>query len=384
MEYMNRIETNPSRVAKKIGLDRRTVYNWIKENAMPKKENRDKVIACAEFFQLTDEKTNEFLKAAGFDNEVFPPNDLVKTIFADYIEDLFTKLRQFNPHPIMLLLTQANWSEPPCRDAILLKAKTAYSENVLHIHPPVSLSVDADSYFAELGQQCGMECVKNDFDFEKILKKRVENGNSLFLLVSRFEQGVPSLGKRLASIVRDISEMYSNHFHVMLCGGEKLVTLKYENGNLSLLNLAKEEYWPELGRKEVYALCQHRFPNLDLEDVLVDKLLEISGGHPQLLDKCLEFQSSGLNSENYPEKLSQCSEVLQLFTPYKKTRIHEQWDKWLKQDKLAGWQPYILDDVLRELYWKNALVKRDNDGEIGLYWRCEAIRMAGKKILGGG
>jgi hypothetical protein len=74
----------------------------------------------------------------------------------------------------------------------------------------------------------------------------------------------------------------------------------------------------------------------------------------------------------------------QLFIPLKKTSTQGQWGKWLEQDKLTEWQPYILDDILRELYWKNALVRREKDGKSGLYWRCEAMRMAGKKILGGG
>ena len=103
------------------------------------------------------------------------------------------------------------------------------------------------------------------------------------------------------------------------------------------------------------------------------------------MNQCLEFQSNfpELALADYPDKLSRRDEISQLFIPFRKTRTQKQWEQWLKQDRLAEWQPYILDDVLRELYWKNALVRGENEGESGLYWRCKAIKMAGKRILGG-
>ena len=277
-QYMRRIRASDNAVAEEIGMNRLTIGNWKRGDMNPDKKNRSKIVACATFLRLTEEEKSEFIISAGFVEENFPSNDLTEVIFDDYIQGLFTKLAQLNPHPIMLLLTQADWSDPPCREAILCRAKQVYFGNVLHIHPPVSLSVDADSYFAHLGEQCGMECVKNDYDFEQVLKKRIENSDRLFLLVSRFEQGVPSLGEHLASIIRNLSEDYANRFHVMLCGGEKLAALKYESGHLSLLNFAKDEHWTELGRDEVYILSKHRFPDLNLYETLVDRLLEISGG----------------------------------------------------------------------------------------------------------
>ncbi len=383
-KYMDRIRAKDNAVAKEIGVNRLTIAQWKKGEWMPSKKNYDKIVACADFLRLTEEEKSEFIISAGFQEENFPPNDLADEIFDKYISGLFSKLAQLNPHPIMLLLTQANWSDPPCREAILRRAKQVYFRNVLHIHPPVSLSVDRDSYFAHLGEQCGMECVKNDYDFEQGLKKRIEKSQRLFLLVSRFEQGVPTLGEHLASIIRNLSEDYANRFHVILCGGEKLAALKYESGHLSLLNFAKDEHWTELGRDEVCILRKHRFPNLNLYEILVDRLLEISGGHPKILNQCLAFQSNfpELDLAKYPDKLSRSDEISQLFIPFIKTRMQKQWNQWLAQDRVAEWQPYILDDVLRELYWKNALIRREKEGESGLYWRCKAIKMAGKRILG--
>ncbi len=380
---MRRIRSSDNDIAVEIGVSRLTIGNWRKGFMMPSKKNYDKIIACTNFFRLTEEEETEFLIKAGFFEENFPPNNLLEIIFDDYIQGLFSKLAQLNPHPIMLLLTQASWSDPPCRDAILCRAKQIYFENVLHIHPPVSLSIDSDSYFAHLGQQCGMECVKNDYDFEQVLKKRIENNSRLFLLVSRFEQGVRTFGEHLASIIRNLSEDYANNFHVMLCGGEKLAALKYESGQLSLLNFAKDEHWAELGANEVYILSKNRFPNLNLNDILVEKLLAVSGRHPKILSQCLELQSNSpeLKLSDYPEKLSHSDEILQLFIPFRKKQSQQKWKQWLSQDRLAEWHPYLLDNVLRDLYWKNALVKREKDGVSGLYWRCEAMQIAATRIL---
>jgi transcriptional regulator with XRE-family HTH domain len=422
-ERLDRKNLNSAQLADIIGVNRCTTDRWVKGKNTPQRGGniRKKLLRCIKplDFQYVTE-FNQFLEAAGqpvlndaeqqkyFPHSKFelppPPqlatssnneecqeheypinNKLAGVIFIDYIKGLFLKLSQLNPYPIMLLLTQAHWDEPPCRDAILARARQLYSDaNVLHIHPPVSLSVDSESYFADLGKQCGMECVKKEYDFEKLLKARVEKTDCLFLLVSCFEQGVPSLGKQLASMIRNISETYPYKFHVVLCGGNKLAALKYKYGHLSLLNIATVEHWPELGRAEVKALGEHRFELLDLDDATADDLLEVSGGHPQLLNECLKLQKQNplLNPTDFVEELTQCDALWQSFLPFDKDQQARQTIcEWLKQDKLAYWQPYIQNELLRELYWKNLLVKRDNNGKQGLEWRCDAVRMAGKRIL---
>ncbi len=79
---------------------------------------------------------------------------------------------------------------------------------------------------------------------------------------SRFEQGAPIPRRQLAQLLRskvEDNENYSRRLHIMLCGGETLEYLKYKDGELSLLNLAEAERWPELVCDEVYALCHERF-----------------------------------------------------------------------------------------------------------------------------
>jgi hypothetical protein len=379
-KYMRRIRANANEVAVEIDVARQTVYRWLEGVSNPSK--RDKVVVCAKFLRLTEQETNELLKSAGFLKEEFPlAGDLEQVIFTDFIQKLFAQLLQTNPFSIILLLTQANWGEPPSLEALLVQARKKYSsKNVLHLKPPYRFQTDEKAYFSDLGKQCQFEDIDNDHSFETALENRLEQTDQLFVLVSRFEQGVQSLREQLARLLRSLTEMYPHRLHVILCGGEQLADLKYKSGNLSLLNLAKVVHWPELSHKEVYALRDHRFKGLPLNEIAVNKLLTISGAHPQLLNECLELkrQNPTLPLDKYSQKLSENEIVWQLFMPFKDTEAMPQIYEWLQQKNLGKTQPYILNGLLRQLYWKNLLVERGEH----LCWRCEALRIAGRQILG--
>jgi hypothetical protein len=384
-KYMRRMRATNSWLENQVGFSNETINDWKYDIAMPDRNHRDKVVACAQFLRLTEPETNEFLEAAGFEKEYVMSEDLAGALFVKFIQELFSNLLHRNP-PVMLLLTQANWGEPPFREALLTQARKIYlPNNVLHVQPPYSSSTQENDYFSDLGRQCGFDNITDEYSFERTLQERLENSERLFLLVSRFEQGVESLRKKFAGFLRSLSERNANRLHVILCGGEKLAELKFhQNPEMSLLNIAMVEHLPELGRSEVYALRDYRFEGLSLDDELVDKLLIISGGHPQLLNECLRLQQeSDLRLEQYSEELSQRNFVWQLFTPFTQNQSERQQVlDWLQQEQdLGKAQPFILDKLKRKLFWKNLLVEREVGGERRLCWRCEALRMAGQQIL---
>ncbi|EDN67741.1 hypothetical protein BGP_0737 [Beggiatoa sp. PS] len=322
-----------------------------------------------QYFKITKKETNSFLEAARFEPE---EEEFIKTLFLELRCD-----------PIALLLSQADWGQLPYKEVpnILLEyAKKIYGKNnVLHIRPPVSVSIDVEKYFFQLGEQCQLMGVDNEGNFESALKTRLEQTEQLFLLVSRFEQGAEAPRKQLSSIIRAISDE-NNSFHVVLCGGEQLVDLKYQNGSMSLLNKADIKYWPELTPLDVYTLSHHYDVSLDNENV-VNEFLAISGADPKLLRECLilKKQFPDLPLEKYPEKLSQSSYVYGLLTPLVQDQTtRRKMRNWLNREEVGKAEPYIMDNVLRKLYWKNLLVERNNH----LYWRCEAMRIAGKNIIG--
>ncbi len=375
-KYMRRIRASGNALAEEIGSTRETVLKWMHGDSKPSQKSCPQIQKGANFLRLTEQESNLFLKAAGCAE---PYLDLPQTLFREYIPGLFARLSRKNP-PVMLLLTQAGWGEPPLRDALLVQATKQYSpENVLHIQPPYSAKLN--EYFSDLGEQCGFNGVEDDSGFEFALKKRLDdNPKPLFLLVSRFEQGVPSLRENLAGLLRSLSDesRYCQRLHIILCGGEELQKLKYEKGDLSLLNHATVEHWPEFGRDEVYALRDDRFKGLLLDDALVDDLLMISGGHPQLLNECLTLQQQQphLPLKDYPEILTQSAQAP--FIPFiQDDSAKQQLSEYLQQQDLGKFTQPIYSNLLRQLYWKNALVVRGENWNKRLFWRCDAFVMAG-------
>ena len=319
-----------------------------------------------------------------------------------FIETLFDQFKQNCPPPLMVL-AQMDRSQSYMIEALQTKAQTRYSaERCLHITPPYSTETDTQGYFSVLARQCELNDVKNGTDFEQALQKRLLNkDNPLFLLVSRFEHG-PQLGQQqLAGILRSLNENYANQLYIIICGGEKLADLKYRQGNLSLLNIALDNHWPELNREDVYVMRDNCCKNLVLNDKTVKKLLELSGGHPTLLQKCLRLYEKGPTQKwrNYLASLSEYPLVWQLFTPFTQSLSEaKQVCEWLTQKEVAPvsvlyYYGHKHNALLRRLYWKNVLVEkylkkrhkllwwRTTDRKY-LCWRCEALRLAGKKVLG--
>lgn len=309
-----------------------------------------------------------------------------------FIDTLFAQLEQKSPPPLMLL-AQMDRSPSLMVEALLAMAKTRYTPmRCLHLASPYSKKNDIQSYFSGLAQQCGFsETVNDDIQFARALRAKLNQASPLFLLVSRFEHSAGSCQQKLAGILRSLNETHADQLHIVLCGGEKLAELKYLHGNHSLLNVAQDYQWPELEPADVYAMRDNCCQDLVLDDEIVDKLLALSGGHPTLLQKCLQLYQDEptLGWQDYPATLSEDHYVWQLFTPLTRNRMAaKKVHGWLMQEDIISASVLFNyndrskhNEILRRLYWKNMLVERRIKGHKRLCWRCEAIRLAGQEIL---
>lgn len=374
-QHLARIGASSYWLAERIGVSAQTVDNW--RNGKNKPHKQDKVRACAHYLRLDEDETNAFLRAAGF-GEGFV--ELHERIYADYLQGLLGKLKHM-PVPVLLLTSQAGWGEPPCRKALLARAELSYgAANVLQIQPPYSMCEDPGVYFSHLGRACSFADVEDGADFEEALLARLEHAmEPLFLLVSRFEQG--GRHEELAGILRNLCEVDDQRrLHIILAGAEKLLELKYAQGSMSLLNLAQVEPWPELGRAEAAAWHQARFPDTPVEAAMLDEFLALSGGHPQLLSLCFALHCDGVSPAEYPARLGQADAVWQAFVPFlEDTAERRRLCGLLENEKVAEMEPFIRDPLVRRLYWRNLIYAADRRV---LRWRCEAIREAGRKIIG--
>lgn len=383
-QYMRRIRASAAGVASEVGMSREAINNWRNGDSLPGRKHRDKVLCCAAYLRLSEQETNALLAAANFEAE-FPAERVSKRVadcgaISGAVSQVFDRLQQLRPYPILMLLTQAHVGQPPEREAILAEAQQRFgAESVVHLQPPYSLTADSSAYFAAIAAQCGFADVSSDYEFEMALTRRIQAQGRLFCLVSRFEQGDPEQRNVLAGILRSLSEMHSGKLVLLICGGRALADLKYQGGDLSLLNIAMSEEWPEPSLDEIDRLAK-------LHGVQVDALrvLTLSGGHPLLFEAmifALRNTPSATDSELTRALVGATplwqSIVPQLGHPSTRAAIA----KRLGQTRLAPAQPYILDPVLRSLYWANLIVvRRDREGA-WLCWRCEIVRLAGEQML---
>lgn len=382
---MRRIRASAADVASEIGMSREAVNNWRQGHSLPNRKHRDKVLACAGYLRLTEVETNRLLGAAGFDPE-FPTEATAASGSPSLatpaaVGQLLDRLQQMRPYPIIMLLTQAHWGQPPEREAMLAEAARRYGQDkVLHLQPPFSLHSDPAAYFSALGSQCGLTGVDSDYAFEAALGRTLQQPDPLFCLVSRFEQGDPAQRDVLAGILRSLSEMHSGRLHLLICGGAALADLKYQGGDLSLLNIAATEMWPELTTADL----RRQACASDINDNDCERALRLSGGHPLLATAAMALlggAGASASDEQLIEQLASYAPVWQAFVPLLADPANlAAIEGWLRQERLAAAYPYLLDPVLRSLYWANLVTPRRHGDGLWLEWRCEAIRRAGLLI----
>lgn len=377
--HMRRIRASANGVANEIGMSREAVNNWRHGYSSPSRKHREKVLGCARYLRLTESETNDFLLAANFELEYAGTGSAMEQ--SPYIEQLFDHLARLAPYSIKLLLSQAGWGQPPCRDALLARAHELYgSDEVMHIQPPYSVHAAADDYFRLIGEQCGLNDVNSDFAFEAALENRLQQSDRLFCLVSRFEQGDAALREQLAGILRSLSEMHAGKLHLLLCGGPALADLKFRSGDLSLLNIAEVDYWPEPSLAEINMLASDIGGAPVAEDV-APGLLQVSGGHPGLLQESISLHLSGQELEAIAAQLNESERLWQAFAPLADdAALREQLLDALQSERLGSAKPYLVDPLLRQLFWQNLIAPRTFEDGRFLVWRCEAVRNAGVQV----
>lgn len=390
--YMRRIRASASGVATEIGLSREAVNNWRNGVSVPNPRSRDKVVACTRYLRLTEAEANRLLSAAGFEPE-FPlqveSSGVAQQPFAAFQDRLFAQLAQAVPYAISLLLSPAHWGQPPFRQELLQRARAQYGDGaVLHIQPPYSVSTVPAEYFAAIGRQCGLGDVASDYEFESALERRLLGGERLFCLVSRFEQGTPALRETLAGILRSLSEMHSGRLHLLLCGGEALADLKYRSGDLSLLNIAQVNHWPDPSLEDLTALARQRWPEQPWAQPVLAALQDLSGGHPALFEEGLQWlvdqgaDEAQARSSSLRSHLASSARLWQTFLPLAQApATRERLAQLLQADELGRARPYLQDDELRRLFWGNLLQVRGSGEAARLHWRSATIREAGRMVL---
>jgi transcriptional regulator with XRE-family HTH domain len=376
----NRRGISRANLAEQIGVAPATIQKWEYGINKPNKDNLKKISKIQKILNLNGYETGLLLNSAGIlISDKDTPKIIFRSFFTKIIKNLYDNV---STYPIDILSIQSSWNYPPCRTTLLNKAKKYFSpENVLYIESPVSHSIKSSEFFHDLGEQCEFNNINSDFTFKKAMKKLRKQAGKLFLLIGGFDRSKKKFRKELANIIHLILDSNSDteKLCVILCGSRKLNRLKFENGDLSLLNIAKVIRLPELDINDVQALIDFEFKKMKLDDNLAETFLKISGGNPQLLRQCLELKHENIDLpiNKYEQKLLKYTYIWEKFI-FTENVDREQIKKWLEIEDLGKAKIFFGDSLLGLLYWQN-LIKIDENKH--LRWRCEIIRQIGRNVL---
>lgn len=292
-------------------------------------------------------------------------------VFLDEVFEQFDSKQQ-----ALILLAQADRVTLSVKEQIEQGLQQRFGvENTFHLIPLQNAT--PETYFASLGIQCGLsKPIQSAGDLEMALGEKLQGDNIICLFISRLEKS-DKLANEFASLLRNLLE--TTKLRVLLSGGQKLAELKFADGDLSLLNNADVKEYPELTVAHLQH-WQNKTPAKKFNHQELQTLLAMTGGHPILLQRCLEYRSknSKLAIDDYPQQLKQEPQLIAAFTRFQKNPQQvQQLREWLAQLDIMPAHPYIFDGLLREVYWLNLLVERNNR----LVWRCEIVREVGESIL---
>ena len=295
---------------------------------------------------------------------------------SNFVDQIFDELGRGS---ILMLLAQADCDLRTTLGRIKKRGGERFGENnVFHISPYFSRRADVDRSFVHFARQCGFTAeVTCSEEWEECLGEHLQQHRNSFLIVTRFENGSEELREELSGILRGLVELHPG-LRVLLSGGERLADMKYGQGELSLLNIAKVVFWPELTVQDLLEIHKSEFPNLDLETETAQLYLDLSGRHPSLARAMLEYEARTARPWERDSDPAQLG-VWHWFTPYRtQAETRERLCRLLEQDTLGPFEPWPEDPLLRSLFWKNLLVPRDER----FSWRCGALQSVGRKALG--
>ncbi|MCP4104851.1 MAG: hypothetical protein GY749_04840 [Desulfobacteraceae bacterium] len=347
-------------------------------------DQRLKSLNCADFSESYEKGLKQLMRVLtpekspdlqSIDSKISPARESLNE--KTFINKLFD---MFHTYKAVLLFAQEEREHARVHDNLMAHAETFFGkQRILHIVPPHGSNMNMESYFSMIGEQCrSADTITNHIGFMRLIQNKLDNSTRLLLLVSRFEQGNEQGGIELAGALRSLNEQYPKNLNILICGGEKLAEMYYCGGSLSLLNHAEVIQWPELTPDDICFL----FPEKLLTAQIAEELLDLSGGHPRLIQESLGFchPDSGFDQDECYDVILQSPFLWQLFTHFHKDETQcRNMCEMLNCEDICPYQPYIYDPLTRHLYWKN-LLKRSKDGK-RLIWRCSIIKEAGKQAL---
>lgn len=298
-------------------------------------------------------------------------------------EDTFSELEDVG---VMLLFAQEGMGAG-ASDLLIEQARLRFGEaNVFHIVPIVCGEEEADSYFLDIARQLGFpKNVRSVGTLATRLPDLLTGRRKILLILTNFENGPSDARHELSSALRTFRDSETSKVRIIIRGGEELAAMKYETGDLSLLNLAGARLWPDLTEFDIDALFKQRKHGGLLKDGEAQSILKATGGEPRLIGHCLRCRANAGNDAAVDyEKIVRAYDIATAwFVPLRRRELDAKKARRLVKEADLGiyTTPWFADPVVRRLFWRNAFAVREIGGRTRIQWRCEPFREAGREIL---
>src|SRR5271166_822923 len=182
--------------------------------------------------------------------------------------------------------------------------------------------------------------------------------------------------------LRTFYQREPNKVRMIVRGGEQLAELRYEAGDVSLLNLAGARLWPDLTEADVDWLFDQYETGASLKAGEAAAILRATGGEPRLVARCLRDRAdAGPDGRvDYARIVAGHDIATSWFVPFKRNNSDAAKARRLLKEEDHGvyTAPWFSDAVKRRLFWKNAFAARQVGGLPRLQWRYDALREAGR------
>lgn len=179
--------------------------------------------------------------------------------------------------------------------------------------------------------------------------------------------------------------MLHQDVHLLLLGGHRVVEMNYAGKGLSPLQFAVPREWPEMTVDDVHSVNEAAFEaGLLVPAEIAALILDVAGGHPRLVQFCLEHfhQTHATGRESYLEILCRHPYLRSLLSDLaSRPGFAAGFRRHAMQQDLGVSHEFIDDPVVRLLYWKNLVRRAATPRGSRFVWRTEVISTLGKAVF---
>ena len=265
-----------------------------------------------------------------------------------FLEDIFLKIQANKPIMILSITSSATHYQvlKYYKKRIQKEMLTLFSTENIISFDLIDTKTEKKFFQYITNRKDFEEVVQTSYEFVELINNKLEC-DDILLIINNFENAKEEHLRKLADGIHKLWEdSHNNSFNIIIFGKKKLLSLKLINGSLSPLTMFKEVWLTTPSIDDYKKILGVSY---DIEEIY-----NLVGGNPELLEFC---------TDNYPQKdyknfLLNSEYLAKFFEKYytKKDKLFKIFD----QDSFGNYHAFSHEELYRDLFWDNLIVKSDN------------------------